>query len=89
MVSKHNAPAHHERPERVLSELADIQRGRDAVARTVKPVSVLRAVSFFRQPPSLKEPLLFDTPALEIGLPHEKLGITVSTVRFKSLAEPS
>ena len=31
-----NAPAHRERPERVLSDLAESQRGRDAVARRVR-----------------------------------------------------
>jgi hypothetical protein len=42
---KSNAPAHRERPERVLSALAEPQRGRDAVARIVRrqPLALYRS----------------------------------------------
>jgi hypothetical protein len=33
-----NAPAHRERPERILSDLAESQRGRDGVARMVSRI---------------------------------------------------
>jgi hypothetical protein len=40
-----NVPAHRERPDRALSDFAESQRGRDAVARLVSPpvTQLLRA----------------------------------------------